>query len=130
MSAPAILRGRRNDLTVLERGEHLARREEIMAARGQRAEPGDNQHSGGGELNSPPRKTTAEIAREAGISERTAQHYKQISRDLDPEVKDQLRDTPTANNKTDLLKLSRLDHETQRAVAVPWAILAAGSQSR
>ncbi len=100
----------RSELSVLEKGDHLTRREEILSAKLQRA---PSHRPSKGEFCSPLR-TTADIAREAGIGERTAQHYKQISRDLDPEAKDRLRDTPTANSKTDLLKLSRMDSGTQR----------------
>lgn len=99
----------RNELTVLERGEHLKRREEILLALGQRQKAGDNQYTAGGEQNSPPLKTTAAIAPEAGIGERTAQHYKQIAHDLDEQVRDQIRDLPLADRKTDLLRLARLE---------------------
>jgi len=61
----------RNDLTVLEQGQQLNRRDEILNLLGTRAKQGDNQHSGS-ELNSRP-KTTEDIAQEIGISKRTAQ---------------------------------------------------------
>jgi len=96
----------RNDLTILEQGQQLNRRDEILKALGQRAEQGDNQHSVGSELNSPP-KTTAEIAKESGISERTAQHYKQIDKGIDESVKDMIRGTDIEDSKTDLLKIAR-----------------------
>ena len=55
----------RNDLTVLEQGEHLARRQELVGWKN-----GMNQHTvGGGETVSPP-KSTPEIAKEIGLTAR------------------------------------------------------------
>lgn len=108
----------RNDLTILEQGQQLNRRDEILKALGQRAGIGDNQYSKGGELNSLP-KTTAEIAKESGISERTAQHYKQIDKGIDDSVKDMIRDTDIADNKTDLLALAKEKNpEKQKELAI------------
>jgi len=111
----------RNDLTVLEQGQQLNRRDEILSALGLRREVGGNganQFQSNSELNSPKLKSTEDIAQEIGISKRTAQHYKQIDRDIDDSVKDMIRDTDVADNKTDLLKIAReKTPETQRKVA-------------
>ncbi len=87
----------RNELSAMEQGEQLIRRDELLAARGERAmaSPGTNQYSEVGEFCSPT-KTTASIAADMGISERIAQQRKQIARDIIPEVKDQLRATALA----------------------------------
>ncbi len=95
----------RNELSALEQGEQLLRRDELLAARGERKASGDNRFSRGEE--SSPLKTTATIAAEVGLSERIVQQRKQVARDLMPDVKDVLRETNLADSKTDLLKLSR-----------------------
>ncbi len=104
------------NLTVLEQGEQLKRRNEILEAIGMRAKQGDNQHNIGGELNSPP-KTTKDIANEVGLSERSVQQRIQIARDILPEVKEKIRNTPIADSATQLLNLARLDKEMQVEVA-------------
>jgi len=103
---------KRNDLTALEEGEHLLKREKLLEDIGQRAP--DHRPKKGEE--SSPLETTADIAKQVGLSERIAQQRKQIARDLAPEVKDMIRDTDVANRKTELLKLSRIDTETQKEV--------------
>jgi hypothetical protein len=45
-----------------------------------------NQYTSGGDIMSPPLKTTAMIASEAGISEKTAHREKQIARNLTAEA--------------------------------------------
>jgi len=110
-----------NDLTVLEQGEHIQRRNEILVAMGQRAKQGDNRFTfDRGEIVSPlkttevgdmvsptkttnrgdtvsPLKTTEEIAKEAGLSKRSAQRRLQIARDILPEAKELIRETPIAD---------------------------------
>jgi len=110
---------RRADLTVLEQGEHLARREDILREQGKRRGQGALPGSNNREVNpaeSAGFKTTEIIAREIGISARTAQVNKQIATAIAPAVKDRIRDTPLADQKTDLLTLARLPHETQARV--------------
>lgn len=104
----------RNDLTVLEQGEHLQRRNEILEAMGVRAKasPGVNQYTEVGETVSPTR-TTFDIAKEVGLSERSAQQRMQVARNIVPEVKDAIRDTEIANSTTQLLELARLAPEKQ-----------------
>ncbi len=80
----------RHNLTALEEGEQLIERDELLAARGERAEAGwhSNQYTNLGGADSAPPKTTAIIAAEAGFSERTAQQRKQAARDIVADVKD------------------------------------------
>ena len=102
----------RNDLTVLEQGEHLVRRQELVGWKN-----GMNQHTvGGGETVSPP-KSTPEIAKEIGLTELAAQHRMQAARNIAPEVKDAIRNTEIANSTTQLLELARLAPEKQVEVA-------------
>lgn len=105
---------KRNDLTVLEQGEHLQRRNEILEAMGHRATQKNNQYAS--ETVSLA-LTTADIAAEVGLSKRAAQQRAQIARDIDDEVKDIIRDTDIADSTTQLLELARMDTETQIAVA-------------
>jgi phage N-6-adenine-methyltransferase len=109
---------RRNNLTVLEESEHLLRREELLEAKGLRAKPGDNQYNGGGEMVAPPpTATTASIAGEMGMSERSAQMRLQIARGLDTEVRDRIRGTDYANSTTQLVEIARQPVERQRTIA-------------
>ena len=102
----------RNDLTVLEQGEHLVRRQELVGWKN-----GMNQHTVGGGETVSPLKTTSEIAKESGLSERSAQQRMQVARNIVPEVKDAIRDTEIANSTTQLLELARLAPEKQVEVA-------------
>jgi ParB family chromosome partitioning protein len=96
----------RNDLTILEQGEHLARRQELIGRNlGRYAKS-----NGSTEL---PLKTTAEIAKDIGLSETSAQRRMQVARNIVPEVKDAIRNTEIANSTTQLLQLARLAPEEQ-----------------
>jgi ParB/RepB/Spo0J family partition protein len=102
----------RNDLTVLEQGEHLARRQELVGWK-----IGENQHTVcGSEMISYP-KSQAELAKEIGMTERTARNRVQAARNILPEVKDTIRNTEIANSTTQLLELARLAPERQVEVA-------------
>jgi len=102
----------RNDLTVLEQGEHLARRQELVGFK-----QGDNRFTIGRRATVAPLKTTLEIAKESGLSERSAQQRMQVARNIVPEVKDAIRDTEIANSTTQLLELARLAPEKQIEVS-------------
>jgi ParB family transcriptional regulator, chromosome partitioning protein len=107
----------RNELEPLERSELWLERDQILERMGLRAKPGDNQHTlKGGETNSPPPKRTLELAKEAGYSERTFQHGKQIAKGIHPEVKQIIKGTPIAESPTALLKVARAGSQ-ERAVA-------------
>jgi ParB-like chromosome segregation protein Spo0J len=79
-------------LTGAEEAKHIARREEIMQARGGRAKGGGDRR---GYAKSDPatvagalEKTTADLAKEAGMSERTYRTRAKIGRDLTEETLD------------------------------------------
>jgi DNA-binding Lrp family transcriptional regulator len=106
----------RNDLTVLQQADHLARRVEVLEALGLRAKAGDNQHAAGGAPGAPP-QTTAGIAAEMGISERSVQERLQIARRLTPEVKQAISRRPEiASSTKKLLQISRAEPDQQAAV--------------
>jgi len=113
----------RNELTVLERAEQLKRRKEIYEAKYPESKAGVKRAIGMnkalgynvGDIVSP---TFAEdTASKIGVSLRSVQRDVQIAEDLADEVKEAIRDTDLADNKTELLRLARLDEEEQKEVA-------------
>ncbi len=113
----------RNDLTALEQGEHLVRRDEILTEFGVRAQvggDGSNQYRSKGEFNSPLHyvKLTADLASEIGLSERVAQQRKQIAKSLTPEQRDAIRHAPLADKKIDLLKIATIKDPERKSRVV------------
>jgi ParB family chromosome partitioning protein len=107
----------RSELDALERAELWLERDQILKRLGLRAKPGDNQYSQKGkEMVSPPPKTTLELAKEAGYTDRTFQQGKQIAGSIDPEVKEVIRGTAIAKSPTTLLRVARAgSKEAQKA---------------
>lgn len=103
----------RNELDPISMGEHANRRDEILEALGVRANQSNKGKPTGAD--SAPVKKTADIAKEAGVSERVLQENKQIARNLTATAKEAVKkiDAP----KGDMLKLSRKSHEEQEAIA-------------
>jgi len=114
----------RNELTVLERGEHLLRRKtiyEVMnpTAKAGGARPGagrpstrPNSNPNHSVLNTtPPPPLAASFAsttaRATGVSRDTIEQEVRIASGVTAAVKEQIRSTPIANSKTDLLELAR-----------------------
>lgn len=106
----------RKEVTGLERGTLMNRRDELLTAMGVRAKSGDNQFNKEVVSYSTPPKTTKEIAAEIGIGERQAQRMKQVARDIIPEVKAMIQDTPMADRLNSLVELSRKTPEQQKAI--------------
>ena len=92
----------RNDLTVLEQGEHLARRQELIGF----SKGGDRKSDEFQKLTVGLR-STKEIAQDIGISERSAYNRIKAARNIVPEVKEAIRNTeiPTASVKIRSVKL-------------------------
>lgn len=106
----------RSELTVLERGEHLARRKEIYEAlHPQARHGGDRRSDEAGSKRKDFVSFAADTAAKAGVSERTVQHEVQIATAIADDVKDEIRGTPIADRKADLIELSRMEPEEQRA---------------
>ena len=98
----------RSELDALERAELWLERDRILEQMGLRARPGDNQYTQkGSAIISPPVKTTLELAKEVGYTERTFQQGKQIAKSIAPEVKAVIKGTPIAKSTTALLKVAR-----------------------
>ncbi len=77
----------RNDLTILEQGEHLARRQELIGYK----RGGDRKSSAFSKAQNEPLKTTAEIAHDIGISKQTAKNRMQVARNIVPEVNERVQ---------------------------------------
>ena len=123
----------RHDLTVLEQGEHMKRRNDLMIALGQRAVAGNKGEERErievdmkcarkrGDRKIPIAKavkpTTADIAHDMGMSARTMQERIQIADKIDEEVRLLIHDMPIADNKIELLRLASLTVEEQKRVA-------------
>ncbi|MBW4598597.1 MAG: ParB N-terminal domain-containing protein [Calothrix sp. FI2-JRJ7] len=99
----------RNELEPLERYELWLERDRILERMGLRFKPGDNQYTKkGGETVSLPPRTTLELARGFGYSERSFQQGKQIARDIHPDVKQKIITTPFKKSRTVQLKIARI----------------------
>jgi ParB family chromosome partitioning protein len=122
----------RNELEALERAELWLERDRILERMGLRARPGDNQYTRrGGETDSPPPKTTLELAKELGFTDRTFQQGKQIARDIAPEVKAAIRGTPLAKSPRVLLRVARAgSEERKRAEQAERAVREAKARQR
>lgn len=99
----------RQDLTVLERGEHHKRAKEIYEA----APFGPDERN-----NFAARPYTAEMAGKSGVSRRTVEQEIRLASGLDDTVKDMIRGTPLSDRKVDLLFLARLTAQAQKKIVV------------
>ncbi len=113
----------RNELTLLERAEHLAQ----MRAVYEQLYPNAR---GVGR----PAKNSATVAPfsewaagQTGLAQRTVQHYVQLAESIAPEVRDAIRRTPIASDGAELKSLASLEPSQQRAVAELIASREAGS---
>ncbi len=104
----------RNDLSRLERFEHVVRRVDLLDALGHR------------KVNGRPRKAdtvsgfskgTDDLAAESGLSGRTLQRATSIVSAIPEDVREMLKKTLWADSTTELLRLSRLAPSDQKAVA-------------
>ena len=104
-----LMRNELDDITV---GEMVLRREEILEALGLRAKSGTNVKNLGTGACAAPVQTTADIAKEVGISERTLQENKQLAKNLIPEAKEARREKRIT--KDTALAMTRLAPDQQR----------------
>jgi hypothetical protein len=99
---------KRQDLTVLEQGEHLQRREELLTAKGLRAQVGEGRPPLENPAKSAALKTTSDIGKEVGLSERSVRSRTKIAKDLPQSTRDLVRETPLANNQEALTQLAKI----------------------
>jgi ParB family transcriptional regulator, chromosome partitioning protein len=120
----------RSELDSLERAELWLERDRILDHMGLRAQSGDNQYqrrsgtvskkvgkkqgSGGEIISPPPIKTTLELAKQVGYTDRTFQQGKQIAKNLVPDIKATIQGTPIAKSTTALLKVARAGSEERK----------------
>lgn len=114
---------KRNELTALEQGEHLARRKEIYEALHPETRH-VTERGGTGRGNKTtdtmsdvlPPSFTEDTAAKSGVAARTIRRDVKIGRDIAEDVRDAIRDTPLADSKMELLELARLDEAKQKQV--------------
>ena len=101
----------RNDLSVLEQGEHLLLRDQELERLGLRAQAGDNQHTGTATVAAP--VTTGAIGKQAGLSARTVRERVQIAKRLPESIREAIRGTPLANRTRALVELARVRDQAE-----------------
>jgi ParB/RepB/Spo0J family partition protein len=113
----------RNELTLLDRAEHLAQLKAVY----------EQLHPNARGVGRPA-KNSATVAAfsewaaaQAGLAQRTIRHYVQLAESVAPEVRDAIRRTPIANDGRELQQLASLEPSQQRAVAELIASREAGS---
>lgn len=107
----------RRELTYLEQGQHIQRREEILEAFGQRAKEGRPWPQKNNPTSNDGLKTTKDIAAEVGLKETALRDRKRVVRDITPEVQEIIQDTPLADKANDLIRLSKKAPDQQKAIA-------------
>jgi len=104
----------RADLTSLEQAEYLEEHNRLLIELGQRADQstGGKTHGKLARGDAPATdkaKTTKEIAKEMGMAERTLQEKLQIATSIDEEVRNMIRGTDVADNKSELIRLAKVE---------------------
>jgi ParB family chromosome partitioning protein len=113
----------RNELTLLERAEHLARLKAVYEQLYPNAR-GVGRPTKNGATVAP---FSEWAAGQTGLAQRTIQHYVQLAESIAPAVRDAIRRTPIASDGAELKSLASLEPSQQRAVAELIASRAAGS---
>ena len=99
----------RAEMTAIQLGDHIVKREELLQKLGRRSSSGENRWTRNG-------VTNEELAKSMGINKRTYQYKKSVAA-LNPEVKDILNETEYADNLMDMVKLVKESDEVQLEVA-------------
>lgn len=109
----------RNELTVLERSEQLKTRKNLYEAKFPVAKHGGDRKSEEIKMRNPQLEInsfTKDTAAKTQKSPRTVSENIQIAKNIPEPIRNQIRDTPLADKKTELLTLSRFDETTQKEV--------------
>ena len=113
----------RQELTVLERAEQLARRKNIYEEVYPQTKRGGDRKSDEAKNQTPESGISSlpsfvdDVVSKTGTKKSSIFENIQIARDIAPAVKDIIRDTDLADRKTDLLSISRLSPDHQMQVA-------------
>lgn len=110
----------RREITVLEQGEYLLERDQVLKVMGSRLSRGIKRSTDSAKpaVTAGLAKTTAEMAAEIGLSERTARVRMQIARRLTPVQRDRIRATPLADRANDLLEIAQINDAKCRAAVI------------
>ena len=103
----------RNELTLLERAEHLARLKTVYEQLYPNTR-GVGRPTKNGATVAP---FSSWAAAQTGLAQRTVQHYVQLAESVAPEVRNAIRRTPIASDGAELKSLASLEPQQQRAVA-------------
>lgn len=109
----------RNELSTLERAEHLARRKQLYESKYPEARRGGNygnQHTGGKQRLNDIVSFSQDTSSRTGQSERSIQRDVRIADHIPDDVRDALRQTPIADRKVDLLELAGMEPSEQREI--------------
>lgn len=108
----------RNDLSDLERSEHLSRRKHLYLLKHPETKRGGGAGlPGGGKAKSETVSSfAADTSAKTGRTERAVQQDVQIAESIPEDVREAIRETPLADSKTDLLAMARLPEAAQREV--------------
>ncbi len=109
-----------NPLTAVEQTKALARRKEIYEALHPERKAGAKQGKKDAGKKEPGDKAVSfaeETAQKTGKSRRTVQRDVAIGEAISDEVAELIKDTPVADNKSELKKLAKLEPEEQKLVA-------------
>ncbi len=107
----------RHPLSALEEGQALKRRKEIYEALHPETKKGAQGGRGGKKNESDNLSFSKDTAAKTGKSERTVQRQVAVAENLDESVQEELKDTPIANNQSELERISKLPKDEQPAAA-------------
>lgn len=110
----------RNPLSAVEQTKALARRKEIYEALHPDRKAGAKRRKGDAGQKQPADKAasfTEDTAQKTGKSRRTVERDVAIGAAIPDEVAELIKDTPVADNKSELKRLAKLEPEEQRLVA-------------
>jgi len=107
----------RHDLHYIDRGNHMARRKEIYEEIYPETKPGQYGHKGNIIIEKPEKVVSTfseDTAKKVGVSESVIKQELQISNNISPEIKEQIKERDIS--KTEALKLARIEPEKQKEV--------------
>jgi ParB-like chromosome segregation protein Spo0J len=109
----------RQDYTALERAQALARRKEIYVELHPETKHGGDRKSDGSKNQNDNLSVcfSKEIAEKTGVSERTIERDLEVGEKLDPAAAEAIKDTPVADNRSQLKALADLAPADQRKAA-------------
>jgi ParB family chromosome partitioning protein len=116
----------RIDLTVLERGQQYKRRKDLYEGKFPQTKNGGSPGKAGGGKKAKTAESAileapafvTDTATKTNQSERTVREDVQVATNISNEVQAIIKDLPVADNKSDLLKLSRLNEYAQGEIAM------------